>query len=459
MKFFNKFFSYIIPRQDKSGNLIVHVILDSFLVLSFLLLITQVSEKIRLSDDYYTGSILLAGLGIIILLLVKYLLKVGRRKSTNCCCLFFILFIMGIVVADSGLQNFPALLLMSLYIVSTAIILKGRSFHISIALLFLFYLTLGYMQINQIITPDLSWQRSGMYSINMISTFVILCMTAVISWLFNSEVNRRIFQFDESQSILQKERDLLESKVEERTVQYKNEQIIKTEQFCKFAEFGRLSQGLFHDLINPLTALNLNLSEIKKDENPSEMKDFVDGAAIAADNMGSLIASTRNYFQSNDIKSRFSAISELKSVFLLFNYKAQQSQIKFNLICNQDIFIVGNKTRFSRLITNLLLNAIEAYEDHKRCKWIDKTITVNIQETDALTIISVKDNARGMTKKTMKNLFEPFYTTKLSDNNSGTGLAICKNIVESEFLGKIQIINKMNVGAEFVITLPKQHSI
>ena len=48
----------------------------------------------------------------------------------------------------------------------------------------------------------------------------------------------------------------MEVKVEERTKELKKLQMEKMEQLYRFAEFGQLSSGLFHDLINPLTAIS-----------------------------------------------------------------------------------------------------------------------------------------------------------------------------------------------------------
>lgn len=40
----------------------------------------------------------------------------------------------------------------------------------------------------------------------------------------------------------------------------------KISQLYRLAEFGRISAGIFHDLINPLTAISLNLEQINGQE-------------------------------------------------------------------------------------------------------------------------------------------------------------------------------------------------
>ncbi len=65
--------------------------------------------------------------------------------------------------------------------------------------------------------------------------------------------------------------------------------------------------------------------------------------------------------------------------------------------------------------------------------------------------ISLKDNGKGMTKKEMKSVFVPFYTTK--ESGLGIGLAISKSIV-SKHGGRITVKSAPGKGSEFTIIIP-----
>lgn len=49
---------------------------------------------------------------------------------------------------------------------------------------------------------------------------------------------------------------MLEQLVTDRTVQVQQIQLEKITQLYRFADFGRLTSGLMHDLVNPLTSVS-----------------------------------------------------------------------------------------------------------------------------------------------------------------------------------------------------------
>ena len=58
----------------------------------------------------------------------------------------------------------------------------------------------------------------------------------------------------------------------------------------------------------------------------------------------------------------------------------------------------------------------------------------------------------GISKKEMKKIFDPFYTTK--DEGSGLGLAIVHRIIE-DHNGVIDVMSKLGEGTCFRIFLPE----
>jgi len=72
--------------------------------------------------------------------------------------------------------------------------------------------------------------------------------------------------------------------------------------------------------------------------------------------------------------------------------------------------------------------------------------------TDAEVVLKIQDNAGGIKKKDLDNVFEPYFTTK--EEGTGIGLYLVKLIVENSFEGKIKVKNQKE-GAKFTLLFEK----
>lgn len=187
------------------------------------------------------------------------------------------------------------------------------------------------------------------------------------------------------------------------------------------------------------------------------MRNYFQETTVAAENMRKLIDSTMDYSKNRIAKGTFSIKDELKNIGLVCGYKARQAEVNLVFQDKNDIKLIGNKTRFSQLISNLVLNAIEAYEQQKDKIAPDakKEIVVKFFSEKNNVLIKITDNAYGIPEKNRKNIFEPFYSTKKHLGNSGIGLSMCKDIAESDFAGKIQVKSQFEEGTEFIIAIPR----
>jgi signal transduction histidine kinase len=58
-----------------------------------------------------------------------------------------------------------------------------------------------------------------------------------------------------------------------------------------------------------------------------------------------------------------------------------------------------------------------------------------------------------MDEKTLKNIFDPFYTTKRNKGGTGLGLSISYGIIK-EHHGNITVDSKVDEGTTFTIKIP-----
>ena len=69
--------------------------------------------------------------------------------------------------------------------------------------------------------------------------------------------------------------------------------------------------------------------------------------------------------------------------------------------------------------------------------------------------IRIRDNGKGIPPDVVDKIFNPFFTTKPTDQGTGLGLAITNDIIR-EHGGSIQVNSTPGESTEMVITLPLQ---
>ena len=99
---------------------------------------------------------------------------------------------------------------------------------------------------------------------------------------------------------------------------------------------------------------------------------------------------------------------------------------------------------------NILKNSVDAINSAS----VDNGIIIVSTQTEFdLTLITIYDNGIGMTKKEIKKIFNPFYTTKSRITNWGIGLSSVYNTISSHN-GNIWVKSEKNSGTTFYITIP-----
>jgi len=113
----------------------------------------------------------------------------------------------------------------------------------------------------------------------------------------------------------------------------------------------------------------------------------------------------------------------------------------------QDIIVKINSSLFEWVIENLCKNAVDAMEG-------SGTITLFMEEFKDKVIIEISDTGKGISRKNMKNVFKPGFTTK--KRGWGLGLSLAKRIVEEYHKGRIYVFNsEIGKGTTFRIELKK----
>ncbi len=136
---------------------------------------------------------------------------------------------------------------------------------------------------------------------------------------------------------------------------------------------------------------------------------------------------------------------------IIHEFKTCYSDIVFNFlpeINNKHINFFGGQVTFNRIISNLILNAIQG-DGKNGATTINSTLSYS--KDKKLINIEIIDNGPGFPSQIINEPFNFGYTTK--KDGSGLGLYTCKKLIAANN-GKINFENINPCGAKIIIQLP-----
>lgn len=228
------------------------------------------------------------------------------------------------------------------------------------------------------------------------------------------------------------------------------EQVFEKE---KNKALNQLIAGVAHEIRNPLMSIKTyaELIPIKRDNIhfQNQMAEYV---PKEVERINNLIKDLIDYAKPKSNNKENILISSVVDSCLALIYpiiKDRNINIETNLKAGMSIF--ADQNQLKQTLINILLNGVEAIEEkiENSCENL-KSLSLSIEawEQDQYKYIRVKDEGVGMTEEVIKNVTEPFFTTKAV--GTGLGMGICKNFV-AENGGKIFIYSKKNEYTEITL--------
>ncbi|MDY7033230.1 MAG: ATP-binding protein, partial [Thermodesulfobacteriota bacterium] len=110
-------------------------------------------------------------------------------------------------------------------------------------------------------------------------------------------------------------------------------------------------------------------------------------------------------------------------------------------------------TQLQEIFLNLIKNAIDALEGKGGKRKGGGNVWLETFRDDGKVVISVKDDGPGIDDAIRDRLFDPFVSTKSTEQGTGLGLSICYAIVK-RYDGEIRVVSEPGNGAQFTVVLP-----
>lgn len=223
----------------------------------------------------------------------------------------------------------------------------------------------------------------------------------------------------------------------------------------RYSSIGRTIGNIAHQWKQPLNALGAVLTHMKGSlilEPRLKKKKLIESLDTSFEILKHLSETIDTFYnfllKSYSNKVQFYVCEELEVIQKMLEYTLKNSKIELRTYCSANSLLQGNPNEFIQVLLNILLNAKDQFDvlDYQAA-----FIDITVKEMPEMCIVSIQDNAGGITIEPIERIFEQNVTCK--QNSAGVGLFICKDIIENRFKGKITVENK-NDGACFTISIP-----
>jgi len=237
----------------------------------------------------------------------------------------------------------------------------------------------------------------------------------------------------------------------------------------KMESLGQLAGGIAHELNNILQPILFAVDSIQRrvpdDEIIQKSSEKITSCTTKAADM---IEDILSFSRQDSDRLKFLSVEETMFHAIEFSKGLLPSTVKVSVSdkLGSDYWAWINDVDMVRVFTNLLINASDAMEKKGEIQVALSYVTVSqsTKETDYAVVgealpsgryacLSVKDHGQGCSPEELKNIFNPFFTTKDIGEGTGIGLPIVYNIVKN-WKGGIQVTSRLGQGAEFLLYIP-----
>jgi len=239
----------------------------------------------------------------------------------------------------------------------------------------------------------------------------------------------------------------------------------------KMASLGTLTTGIAHEINNPMNFISggihatttLKNELLKLEKRPSkekkalylQMDKIMENSLEGVQRVTDIVTSLQFFSNPGKMNKKKHDLNQLLYSILL----SVERKTPYNITLTKDIpegmTIHCYDEQMQQVFIHILLNAISALEEQDT----DKKKTIHISATETIrgntdvTCITFSNNGPLIPETEIKNIFDPFFTSKDADKGKGLGMAISYMIV-SEHQGWIEARNENDLVV-FEIMLPK----
>ncbi|NGZ95199.1 MAG: hypothetical protein CV089_03530 [Nitrospira sp. WS110] len=224
----------------------------------------------------------------------------------------------------------------------------------------------------------------------------------------------------------------------------------------KLAAMGRLAAGVAHEINNPIAGIKNAFTLVKQAVDPTHP--HYEFAGMIDREIARVSSIVQNMYQLYRPESGRAEPVDLQTmtndIQALFAKRLQQRRLK--LVIEADPYLKRlcvSRGDLLQVLLNLVNNAIDCSREASR-------VTLSLREEPEMVRISVSDEGSGIPPEILPHIFDPFYTTKMGNDQKsmGLGLSVSRSLVMA-MGGTIEVETQSNQGSTFSILIPRNRAV
>ena len=263
---------------------------------------------------------------------------------------------------------------------------------------------------------------------------------------------------------------ILAEKIAEKNIELENQYafILEAE---KAASLGHLVAGVAHEINTPVGVSLTTASYLKKinedyrkklsegqmnKENLKELMSIIDESVrLLNTNLGRAADLVKSFKQlaveqSSGAIGTFDLKENIDGVILSLLHEYKNLPVVIKNECPENLYLDTYPGVLSQICTNLIMNSLS-----HGLKGREKgEIVIRAAMKKDWVQLVYTDNGCGISKETLKKIYEPFFTTNRLNGNSGLGMHIVMNLVTQKLKGNIRCESELEKGVTFTIEFP-----
>lgn len=231
----------------------------------------------------------------------------------------------------------------------------------------------------------------------------------------------------------------------------------------RLTELGRMAAGLAHEIRNPLGAIK-GAAQLLTDPAPDgrepdpTSREFLNIILEEVDRLDRVLGSILDYARPNPgvaVPTDVNAVVRQTLRFLSNERSGDELQVD-EILDSSLPRVAIDPEQLRQVFMNLYRNAAQAMKGRGRITVSTRVrlgfgTRPGVPADEPFVELTVADNGPGISQNVLRNLFQPFFTTK--EKGTGLGLATSKNIIEGAG-GRIEVRSYEGKGSSFSIVLP-----